>query len=117
MNAGRGADVVYGRLGNDRLSGQRGNDELHGGESTCCNYPGPYDDVLLGGRGNDVLFGGTGSDYMEGNPGVDRIHGGRGDESVALTGDGDSVFGASLVALRHCLVPESRWTYGWGPGE
>ena len=55
-----GADVVYGRGGNDSLSGGRGNDVLLGG---------PGADLLDGGAGLDRLYGGSGNDILKARDG------------------------------------------------
>jgi len=53
VNAGGGADIVYGTSLNERISGDAGDDMLNGG--------GGHDE-LLGGTGNDTIDGGAGGD-------------------------------------------------------
>lgn len=67
IEAGAGADVVYGLAGNDSLSGNAGNDRLYGGQAH---------DYLSGDTGSDALFGGIGRDTLVGGLGRDRLYGG-----------------------------------------
>lgn len=50
------ANVLWGGIGNDRLSGEAGNDSLLGDDG---------DDTLIGGLGNDTLNGGLGIDTVD----------------------------------------------------
>ncbi|MGE3309237.1 MAG: Calx-beta domain-containing protein [Limisphaerales bacterium] len=51
----RGAFILGGGAGNDRVLGT------------------PWDDVITGGSGNDILDGGAGSDDIDGGPGTDSL--------------------------------------------
>jgi Ca2+-binding RTX toxin-like protein len=58
----KGADVLTGDSGNNRIDGLAGNDTLYGMQGA---------DILLGGAGHDILDGGRGVDRMAGGPGND----------------------------------------------
>jgi hypothetical protein len=62
INAGDGADLVFGGNGEDDIAGEGGNDMLSGGTG---------DDTLDGGMGEDTLSGDSGSDQLTGGDGDD----------------------------------------------
>ncbi len=62
LDAGAGADKLYGTTEVDRFNGGDDNDVIYG-------YLG--DDQLSGGIGNDTLIGGVGADYLNGGSGTD----------------------------------------------
>ncbi|MCW5590151.1 MAG: cadherin domain-containing protein [Legionellales bacterium] len=68
-----GADIIYGRAGDDTITGADGNDILqgHGGA-----------DTINGGRGDDLLIGNDGNDILTGGYGGDTINGGAGDDII-----------------------------------
>ncbi|SEK01726.1 Ca2+-binding protein, RTX toxin-related [Sphingobium sp. AP50] len=65
-NGGAGPNLLFGGMGNDRLSGSG---ELRGDAGN---------DDLRGDAGNDRLFGGTGNDRLSGGKGDDLLSGGAG---------------------------------------
>lgn len=84
VNAGAGADVLYGGSAADGLIGGAGDDVITGGDG---------DDVIDGGTGNDNLVGDAGADVMIGGAGADTLYGGTGDDVLAGGDDSDAVFG------------------------
>ncbi|NEZ63528.1 hypothetical protein D0962_12165 [Leptolyngbyaceae cyanobacterium CCMR0082] len=64
-----GDDVIWGRLGNDRIGGKGGNDTLFGGAGDDVIWGDDGDDLLRGGLGNDILTG----DNFSGGSGADRF--------------------------------------------
>lgn len=56
--------VLFGGLGNDRITGGGGPDQIFGGLG---------DDILDGGPGNDVIYGGPGNDTITDNLGSNTI--------------------------------------------
>ncbi len=81
INAGSGADTVYGSSGNDTINGEDGNDILNGMSGN---------DVIDGGNGNDKLYGGDGDDTLTGGSGTDTLDGGNGNDTFILNGSADA---------------------------
>lgn len=69
VEAGDGADIVYGGAARDVIYGGKGGDWMHGGAEG---------DTLEGDAGNDTLYGGAGADNLDGGAGFDRLDGGAG---------------------------------------
>lgn len=101
LDAGAGADTLYGWGGNDTLYGRAGIDDLNGGTGADRLYGGADADWLLGAEGNDRLSGGSGDDELNGDDwsgsaglGVDRLTGGSGaDTFVFRIGQSGTKFG------------------------
>ncbi|MDH6267747.1 Ca2+-binding RTX toxin-like protein [Rhizobium sp. SG_E_25_P2] len=69
VEAGDGADIVYGGAARDFIYGGKGGDWMDGGSEG---------DTLEGDAGNDTLYGGAGADNLDGGAGADRLDGGAG---------------------------------------
>jgi Ca2+-binding RTX toxin-like protein len=89
VDAGEGADVVYGLHGFalpggtlNHLSGGPGADQINGSGSR---------DVLAGGEGSDLLIGLGGRDHLDGGTGGDVLQPGLGTHDVVIGGDGGDV--------------------------
>ena len=78
IDAGGGADIVYGGNGNDTVWGGAGDDQVYGGAGNDTLYGGDNNDTLNGGIGNDTLFGDNGNDTIVGGAGIDVMYGGTG---------------------------------------
>ena len=98
VRGGRGDDTIYlagvtppamiwGGLGNDRITAGRGNSTVYGDPGNDTIYGGAGNDHLSGGDGDDVIFGGSGNDWITGDGGNDRLYGDSGDD-VIDGGDG-----------------------------
>jgi hypothetical protein len=70
--------VVFGGLGNDRLTGSLYADTLFGDEFE--DSAGGGNDRLCGVRGDDFMIGGQGRDILIGGAGADSLGGGAGDD-------------------------------------
>lgn len=77
IDAGEGADIVWGHADADFILGGGGDDTLYG-DDLDLSVGG--DDTLLGGDGDDELFGGAGNDTLSGDAGNDALTGGAGDD-------------------------------------
>ena len=102
IDAGAGADALYGYGGADTLLGGDGADSLYGGDGDDLLSGGDGadylqgdagNDVLEGGTGNDTLFGGVGNDTLSGGAGNDAIDAGLGDDLVIYDGGNDTIVG------------------------
>ena len=74
VNAGGGADRIYGHGGDDIVFGQAGRDLIYGGAGH---------DRIDSGEGYDRVEAGNGNDTVIGNMGRDTIYGGNGDDNLA----------------------------------
>ena len=101
-NGTAGAEIVFGRGGNDWLFGKEGRDELHGesgndhldgGTEADKLYGDAGDDILVGGNGNDTLWGGKGNDNLDGFSGNDTLYGGDGNDWIRAYRGRDTVYG------------------------
>ena len=101
--AGAGADIIYGRGGNDgifagedndRVFGDTGVDTLSGEDGNDLLYGGGDGDFLNGGAGNDTLYGEAGDDSLTGGTGLDILNGGLGADTYFF-GQGDT--GATIA--------------------
>lgn len=81
LQAGDGADRLFGNVLANRIFAGRGNDVLNGGQRA---------DRLFGERGNDTLVGGGGADVLTGGDGRDtfRFNAGFGKDRVTDWADG-----------------------------
>ena len=102
VDAGGGADLIYGNTGNDRLLGSSGNDTILAGQGADLVYGNLDDDTLMGGSGNDTIFGGQGNDTIlagsvrgDLNAGADLIYGGTGADSINGAAGNDTIYGGS----------------------
>lgn len=104
ISGGKGADHLYGELGNDTLDGGDGDDLIHGDrnairvggvidESTALNQELHGNDVISGGQGEDRLFGDGGDDVIDGGSEKDVIYGDDYVDNAQLSGayHGDDV--------------------------
>ncbi len=88
IEAGGGADTVFGEDGSDTLGGGDGNDSLDGGDGADSIDGDGGDDTISGGSGDDTLDGGTGSDTLYGGDGDDILReGSTGGLTGALYGE------------------------------
>ncbi|HYI70286.1 MAG TPA: hypothetical protein VEX87_11100 [Skermanella sp.] len=96
IQGGPDRDILYGGLGDDRLSGlggndlengHGGNDRISGGAGADFLAGGPGWDGIEGGAGDDALWGGAGGDWLAGNAGKDDLQGGTGGD-ILSGGDG-----------------------------
>lgn len=121
IDAGAGADVVYGWEGNDVLIGGAGNDYLYDDEGDDRLDGGAQDDMLRGGMGNDTfVFGrGYGRDTVNAyDPGVGfdviELTAGVAAEDITLWRLGDDLMlrikdtGDSVTVQAH-FRPELSW--------
>lgn len=99
---GRGADVIDGLGGNDRIEGRSGGDVLCGGLGFDILLGGDGDDRLVGqsgndgldgGAGRDLLLGGNGADVLEGGSDADELWGGEGNDGLYGQAGGDLLEG------------------------
>lgn len=72
---GSGDDTLHGNQLNNIMNAGLGADTLYGYEGT---------DTLGGGSGNDIIYGGLGNDALNGNAGADRLYGEDGDDTLAV---------------------------------
>jgi Ca2+-binding RTX toxin-like protein len=79
---GHGNDTIFGGSGNNRLDGQWGNDSLVGGNGHEELYGGTGNDTLFADSGNDTVSGGAGNDNIWGESGSDLIRGGAGADTL-----------------------------------
>jgi Ca2+-binding RTX toxin-like protein len=79
IEAGLGADTVFGQGGNDIIDGDAGNDRLDGNDGN---------DQIYGGIGNDVMYGNAGRDVMYGGEGNDTVFGGDSNDTIYAAGLG-----------------------------
>lgn len=87
----RGANLLMGGAGSDRLFGSRGNDRLLGGSGADRLSGQQGADRLIGGGGRDVMSGGDGADQLVARDGaVDALNCGRGRDRL-LTADRGAV--------------------------
>jgi hypothetical protein len=89
VNAGGGADAVYGRNNNgvdehDLLSGDDGNDMIEARDGGDTVYGGGGNDILFGSLGRDLLFGDSGDDILFGSYDVDEMTGGTGADTFVV---------------------------------
>jgi hypothetical protein len=87
---GRGADVLRGDAGTNRLSGGPGADRISGLAGGDLLEGGAGDDRVVGLTGQDVLYGGAGRDRLSGGDGSDSLDGGAGRD--ALRGEAGNDF-------------------------
>jgi len=80
--AGALADILFGDLGDDRISGGKLGDRLFGNGGADKLYGGAGNDMLNGGAGKDVLKGGGAADILRGGDGDDKLVGGTGDDML-----------------------------------
>lgn len=86
-NAGKGADIIFGKGGADTLNAGSGRDQVSGGSGNDTLRGDGGADLLGGGQGNDLLIGGSGNDRLVGGIGLDTLIGV--DEDVAAPGRGE----------------------------
>lgn len=79
---GGGADLLLGGAGNDRLLGGSGADTIEGGAGRDTIDAQRGDDLILGGEGHDIASGGSGNDTLFGGAGNDTLYGFVGDDVV-----------------------------------
>ena len=100
---GGGQDYIYGYAGNDTLDGgavgtlygdNNGNDYVGGGEGNDTLSASDWGTCTLdGGNGDDYAYGGNYNDIVYGSGGNDRLYGGPGNDTVeGYTGD-DVMYG------------------------
>ena len=65
----------------DSIKSMAGDDTARGGGGN---------DSIEGGSGNDLLYGEAGNDRLAGGTGIDRLNGGDGNDTIIVTGTGDS---------------------------
>ncbi|MCF6433515.1 discoidin domain-containing protein [Leisingera sp. MMG026] len=82
---GNGDDYIKGQVGNDLLYGDSGQDTLAGGDG---------DDTMYGGSDNDTMTGGADNDVMDGGEGQDTLNAGDGNDSLVGGADSDTLYGA-----------------------
>jgi Ca2+-binding RTX toxin-like protein len=70
-----GNDVIAAARGLDLLFGGTGNDYIQLGQDASEAFAGEGDDFVLGGAGGDFLLGNEGDDWMEGAGGFDTLAG------------------------------------------
>jgi Ca2+-binding RTX toxin-like protein len=109
INAGFGADTVFGGAGNDKIVGYG----AFGGSPTATavviQADGP--DKLFGGAGNDSIDAGGGNDFLNGGRGDDTLIGGAGVDTL-VGGPGHDVF-----VFRNPAEPGLSPDTGIGPGN
>ncbi|MCB1340749.1 MAG: hypothetical protein KDK24_06730 [Pseudooceanicola sp.] len=89
-NMGAGSDGAWGGKGSDRLSAGNGDDEVRGGAGDDVLKGDGGSDSLYGGAGNDDLDGGIHNDHLDGGGGDDFLNGGSWDD-VLIGGSGDDI--------------------------
>lgn len=89
-----GADIAFGKGGDDIIKGLGGADELFGGSGKDLLAGFSGDDVLEGGKGKDELSGGDDDDKLDGGKGKDRLDGNDGNDVLKGGKDADQ-FGFS----------------------
>lgn len=95
INGNAGANVIFGRGGQDTIYGNAGNDVINGEGEIDTIFGNAGNDTLLGGdgddatvdggAGNDILNGGNGNDGLIGGAGIDTFIGGLGDDAFEVT--------------------------------
>jgi Ca2+-binding RTX toxin-like protein len=75
IEAGGGADLIYGQFGAEYLIGGTGQDTIFGGQGDDSIVGEIGDDHIFGNRGNDIMSGGSGADvfYFAGEFGNDTV--------------------------------------------
>lgn len=100
----KGADVIFGGGGRDRIRaldgddlvcGEDGDDVLSAGPGLDEVFGGDGDDVLKGDDGDDLLIGGRDADVLSGGRGNDEIDGGTGDDRLRGSGGLDTLVGGA----------------------
>jgi uncharacterized delta-60 repeat protein len=93
IDGGRGADVLVGHVGRDRITGGPDDDRIHGWDGNDWLSGNAQKDRVGGGAGDDSVLGNGGRDFVDGDTGDDTLHGGDQPDTL-LGGDGaDSVLG------------------------
>jgi Ca2+-binding RTX toxin-like protein len=64
-------NLIYGYVGNDKLSSGDGKDTIYAGDGNDSVNAGEGDDLIWGDEGNDTIDGGIGSDVIDGGQGLD----------------------------------------------
>ena len=80
LDAGGGADTVWGSAYNDTIIAGAGNDVIADGAGNDHVDAGAGNDTIGGWTGNDTFLGGDGDDRIEGGDGADSIAGGAGND-------------------------------------
>lgn len=83
-------DIVYGGAGSDTIVGDMGNDHLYG-QSANGGVDGA--DLIVGLAGSDYIQGNAGNDTLRGGDGSDRIQGGRDEDSIQGDAGNDTING------------------------
>lgn len=122
IDGGIGDDVIFGRDGADSLSGgddddqvygEVGNDSISGGNGTDQLYGGNGDDSISGGWGSDWLYGSDGDDTLTGGPGSNLLKGGDGNDTIHrggyrhVTYTTSTVFGVTTSTPSFDMVAEA----------
>ncbi len=109
VNAGYGANIVFGGTGNDTLTSGAGDDSVVGGRGNDVIRTGAGADRILGdgpatinqvlSTSRDVYLAnselGSGNDYIESGAGADKVWAGRGHDTVFAGAGDDFVHGGS----------------------
>jgi Ca2+-binding RTX toxin-like protein len=94
VEAGDGADIVYGGAARDVIYGGKGGDWMDGGAEGDTLEGDAGNDTLFGGAGADNLDGGAGADSLDGGAGVDLLYGGAGADTFVIR-KGDTAEGGA----------------------
>lgn len=87
IKGGGGDDTICGFSGKDKVAAAGGDDVVIGALGPDALKGGGGDDLLIGGGGKDKVAGGPGDDKLVGGPGMDRLVGGPGDDRCAAKGN------------------------------
>ena len=93
LSSGSGDDYLKGDLGNDTISAGAGNDRIYGDLGNDTISAGDGEDFIKAGTGDDIVFGGAGADRVYGERGADQIDGGAGDDYIDASSDDDVIAG------------------------
>lgn len=91
-------NVIFGGLGDDRISGLGGEDSLFGDDGNDTVSGDAGNDLVSGGAGNDSLEGGDGDDRILGGTGTDRMAGGAGNDIFAILAGEVDAPGNDIIA-------------------
>lgn len=90
IDGGNGADIIYGKKGDDWLRGGAARDKLYGNLGNDSLFGENGSDLIYGGFGDDYIVGGVGNDHMYGEAGVDSFYGEAGDDKIF--GDAEDIY-------------------------
>lgn len=114
LRGNAGANIFFGRNGNDPLEGLAGNDRLHDGIGNDSLYGGDDGGQLVGGDGVDLLGAGKGADHLLGGTGNDTFvfFTGGGTDTVGDSTDGADKIRFGTTGVKFAALDMTQYTNG-----